>query len=160
MFKSKIIKILSKAKVFEGLTEEELKTISKHCEKTSFETGDIVIDTNREPSGFFVLVKGQLRVLLPERMEGRRERRASSIHLNVLNEGDCFGEYSLLEKTRTTALVVAKEPGEALKIPKAHFDQILTDNQMAKTIYRNMLRILIKRLRKKESELDLVLLAS
>ncbi len=71
MFKSKIIKILSKAKVFEELTEEELKTISK-----------------------------------------------------------------------------------------AYFDQILTDNQTAKTIYRNMLRILIKRLRKKESELDLALLAS
>jgi CRP-like cAMP-binding protein len=78
----------------------------------------------------------------------------------VLNQGDCFGEYSLIEKTRTTASVVAKEPGEALKIPKTYFDQILDDSQMAKSIYRNMLHILIKRLRKKENELDLVLLAS
>ncbi|MCP4578159.1 MAG: cyclic nucleotide-binding domain-containing protein [Deltaproteobacteria bacterium] len=160
MFKSKMIEILSKTKVFEDMTLEELKTISKHCEKISFEKGDILIGINREPSGFFILVKGQLSVLLPERMEGRRERRASSINLNVLNEGDCFGEYSLLEKTRTTASVIAKKPGEALKIPKSYFNQILADNQMAKTIYRNMLHILIKRLRKKETELDLILLAS
>lgn len=160
MFKIKIIEILSKTKVFEGMTKEELKTISKHCEKISFEKGDVLIAINQDPSGFFILVKGQLSVLLPERMEGRKERRASSIHLNVLKEGDCFGEYSLLEKTRTTASVVAKKPGEVFKIPKRYFDKILADNQMAKTIYCNMLHILIKRLRKKENELDLVLLAS
>jgi CRP-like cAMP-binding protein len=160
MFKGKIVEILSTTKVFEGMTKEELKTISKNCEKISFESGDVLMDINQEPSGLYILVKGQLSVLLPERMEGRKERRASSIHLNVLNEGDCFGEYSLLEKTRTTASVVAKKPGEALKIPKIYFDQILADNQMAKNIYNNMLHILIKRLRKKENELDLVLLAS
>jgi CRP-like cAMP-binding protein len=160
MFKNKMIEILSKMKVFEGMAKEELKIISKHCEKVQFEQGDILIGINQEPPGFFILLKGELRVLLPERMEGRKERRASAINLNVLNEGDCFGEYSLIEKTRTSASVVAKKSGEVLKIPKAGFDQILADDGMAKIIYHNILHILIKRLRKKENELDLILLSS
>lgn len=160
MFKSKMIEILSKAEVFEGLTRDDLKTIAKHCQKISFEKGDILIAIDREPPGFFILISGQVRVVLPERMAGRKEKRASEISLNVLTEGDCFGEYSLIEKTRTSAAVAGKASGEVLKIPKENFDQIMDNDRMAKTIYRNMLHILIKRLRKKESELDLVLLAS
>ncbi len=160
MFKSKFVEILSKAEVFEGLTRDDLKTIAKQCQKIGFEKGDILIGIDREPPGFFIVISGKVRVVLPERMTGRRERRASEISLNVLTEGDCFGEYSLIEKTRTSAAVVGKESGEVLQIPKEDFDKIMKDDRMAKTIYRNMLHILIKRLRRKENELDLVLLAS
>ena len=160
MFKNKLVETLSKAEVFAGLTKDDLKTIAKHCKKIRFEKGDILIETDREPPGFFILISGQVRVVLPERVAGRKEKRASEIRLNMLAEGDCFGEYSLIEKTRTSAAVAGKEAGEVLKIPKEDFDQIMDDNKMAKIIYHNMLHILIKRLRKKESELDLVLLAS
>lgn len=160
MFKSKFVEILSKTKVFQGMTKEELKTISKHCKKMGFEKGDVLIGTDQEPPGFFIVVHGRLKVMLPQHVAGRKEQRVSAINLNILHEGDCFGEYSLIEKTRTTASVVAEESGEVLKIPRIEFDQIMADDRMAKIIYQNILHILIKRLRKKESELDLVLLAS
>jgi len=160
MFKSKIVEILSKIKVFQGMTKEELKTISKHCKKIDFERGDVLIGADQNPPGFFILITGQLKVLLPQRMPGRKEQRASAINLNVLHPGDCFGEYSLIEKTRTTASVVAEEPGEVLKIAATDFEKIMADDRLAKIVYHNILHILIKRLRKKESELDLVLLAS
>ena len=160
MFKSKAIEILSNTKVFQEMSKEDLKIISKHCKKICFERGDALIGIGEDPPGFFILIHGRLKVMLPRHMAGRKEQRASAINLNVLHQGDCFGEYSLIEKTRTTASVVAEESGEALKIPKPDFDQIMADDRMAKIIYRNILHVLIKRLRKKESELDLVLLAS
>ena len=160
MFKNRKIEVLSKAKVFEGFSREELKTISKHCLKIEFQRGDVLIEISQKPSGLFILTKGQLKVFLPERLDGRKERRASTVNLNVLKEGDCFGEYSLLENTQVSASVVGKEPGEVLKIPKSGFDEIMADDRIGKKIYRNFLHILIKRLRKKENELDLVLLAS
>ncbi len=160
MFKSKIIEILEKTKVFKGMTREELKTISKHCEKIGFEKGDVLIGIDQEPPGFFILINGRLKVVLPRRIAGRKEKRASMINLNVLNKGDCFGEYSLIEKTRTSASVIAVEAGDVLKVPRKGFDQILANDRMARIIYQNILHVLIKRLREKESELDLVLLAS
>ncbi len=160
MFKRKMVEILTNTQVFQGMNKDELKTVSKYCDRISFEKGHVLIDINQEPPGFFVVIHGQLKVMLPREITGRRERRASAINLNMLNPGDCFGEYSLIEKTRTCASVVAVEDGEALKILKKDFEEIMTNDRMARIIFQNILHVLIKRLRKKESELDLVLLAS
>ena len=157
MFESKIADILSNVKVFDGLTIAELKIFSKYCQRISFEKGETLIEIGQRPSALFILIKGQLRVLLPERLEGRKEHRASEVKLNTLNEGDCFGEYSLIEKTTASASVIGVQSGEVLKIPENEFHQIMANDPIGKKIYCNLLHILIKRLRKKEEELDLVL---
>ena len=159
MFKSKITGILSNVKVFDGLSQADLKTISKYCQKVGFEKGETLIEIGRKPSALYILIKGQLRVLLPERIEGRKEHRASVVHLNTLNEGDCFGEYSLIEETTASASVIGVHSGEVLKIPKNEFDQIMANDRIGKKVYCNLLHVLIVRLRKKEKELDLVLVA-
>ncbi len=116
-----------------------------------------MIEIGQRPSALYILIKGQLRILLPEQLEGRKEHRASEIKLNTLNEGDCFGEYSLIEKTTASASVIGVQSGEVLKIPENEFHQIMANDLIGKKIYYNLLHILIKRLRKKEEELDLVL---
>jgi len=157
MFKSKITDILSHVEVFDGLAKADLKIISKCCQRISFKKGETLIEIGQAPSVFYILIKGQLRVLLPKRLEGRKEHRASEVNLNTLNEGDCFGEYSLVEKTPASASVIGVQSGEVLKIPEDGFHQIMANDRIGKTVYCNLLHILIKRLRKKETELDLVL---
>jgi len=157
MFKSKITDILSHVEVFDGLAKADLKIISKCCQRISFKKGETLIEIGQTPSAFYILIKGQLRVLLPERLEGRKEHRASAVNLNTLNEGDCFGEYSLIEKIPASASVIGVQSGEVLKIPENGFHQIMANDRIGKTVYCNLLHILIKRLRKKEEELDLVL---
>ncbi len=157
MFKSKITDILSYVEVFDGVAKADLKIISKCCQRISFKKGETLIEIGQTPSAFYILIKGQLRVLLPERLEGRKEHRASEVNLNTLNEGDCFGEYSLIEKTPASASVIGVESGQVLKIPENEFHQIMANDRIGKTVYCNLLHILIKRLRKKEEELDLVL---
>ena len=157
MFKNKITDILSHVEVFDGLAKADLKIIAKCCQRISFKKEETLIGIGQTPFAFYILIKGQLRVLLPERLEGRKEHRASEVNLNILNEGDCFGEYSLIEKTPASASVIGVQPGEVLKIPENDFHQIMANDRIGKTVYCNLLHILIKRLRKKEEEFDLVL---
>lgn len=158
MFKDKkTVEILSQVEVFEGLGKAELKEIARCCLRVPFGEGEVLIQAGRAPSAFYILIKGELKVLLPERLEGRRERRASEVKLNTLKAGECFGEYSLIEKRPASASVLGARSGEVLKIPEPDFYGIMADDRIGKRVYRNLLRILIRRLRKKEAELDLVL---
>lgn len=157
MFKSKTTDILSHVSVFDGLIKADLKTISKYCHRIGFKRGETLIEIGQTSSAFYVLIKGQLKVVLPERLEGSKEHRVSEVKLNTLNEGDCFGEYSLLEKAPASASVIGVQAGEVLKIPESGFHQIIANDRIGKTVYCNLLHVLINRLRKKEEELDLVL---
>ena len=157
IFKSKMADVLSHVEVFRGLSQDELKTISKHCKRIRFEKGDTLIEIGQRPSAFYTVLEGQLRVFLPKQIKGKKERRVSEINLNILNKGDCFGEYSLIERMPASASVAGVEPGEVIKITDNGFDRIMADDRVAKTVYYNLLHVLIKRLRKKEQELDMVL---
>jgi CRP-like cAMP-binding protein len=84
----------------------------------------------------------------------------SKVQLNTLNAGDCFGEYSLIDQQPTSASVIATQPGELIKIPKPAFDAVLqTNDRIAKTIYHNILRILIQRLRRLNIDYNLFILS-
>ncbi len=159
MFKSKIADVLTNVKAFEGLEMADLKTIAHFCEKRGFREGEVLIEEGTKSAGLHILLSGQVKVVLPEKLQGRKEHRPSQVKLNVLNQGDCFGEYSLIEKTRASASVIGLLPGELIKIPEGAFQQIMADDRIGKRVYHNLLHILIKRLRKKEEELDLVLVA-
>ncbi len=159
MFKTKMVEILSHVEVFSGLTRDDLKVISKECQRVRFTERETLIEMGKPSAAFYILTKGQVKVILPERIEGGKDRRVSEITLNILNEGDCFGEYSLIEKRPGSASVIGFQPGEALKLEKSSFEDLMTNDRIGKTVYRNLLRILIRRLRKKEEELDLVLIA-
>lgn len=159
MFKSKMVEILLHVEVFAGLTRDDLKVISKECERVHFTEGETMIEMGKPSPAFYVLTKGLVKVILPERIEGVKERRASEVILNTLKEGDCFGEYSLIEKRPGSASVIGLQAGEVLKLEKSRFEDLMMNDRIGKTVYRNLLRILIRRLRKKEEELDLVLIA-
>ena len=159
MFKNKMADALSHVEVFEGLTQDDLKIIAKHCKRIGFEEGDILLEIGQRPSAFYVLLKGQLRVFLPKQIKGKKEQRVSEIKLNILSKGDCFGEYSLIEKMPASASVVGVQSGEVIKLTDNGFDRIMANDRVAKTVYYNLLHVLIKRLRKKEQELDMVLVA-
>ena len=159
MFTKKVLDILSKVEVFDGLTRDDLKVVSKYCRKTGFQQGDILLEMGSRPDALYVLIKGQLKVFLPEQIKGRKERRGSEVKLNILKAGDCFGEYSIIDKAPASASIAATQAGELLKIPEEEFNLIMVNDVIGKRVYYNMLQILIKRLREKEKGLDLVLIA-
>jgi CRP/FNR family transcriptional regulator/CRP/FNR family cyclic AMP-dependent transcriptional regulator len=157
MMGEKIVDILAKVAVFQGLTRDDLKLFANKSRKLSFQERDILIQERNLESALYILIKGKLKVFLPLEMEGKKEHRVTQVSLDFLKEGNCFGEYSLIDHKPVSASIMATEPGELIQLQGTDFHEIVgKDDRIARTVYENMLRILIKRLRRKDQELDLI----
>ena len=158
MSRGEILKSLSRSEVFNGLEDDELELLCDCSQKAAFKESDTLVREGEVVPSFCVIIKGQLRVFLPQHIEGRREERVSPVKLNILGEGDCFGEYSIIGEMPASASIVATQPGELIRIPRGDLNRVLMENDhIASVVYHNMLRILIGRLRKREKEYDLIL---
>jgi CRP-like cAMP-binding protein len=165
MFEDETFRALANAEIFKGLTRDEIKIFYDASQRVAFDKSSTLIEKDQAGSALYIILKGQfevdlpLGVCVPQQTGNQVERRMSKVQLNTLNEGDCFGEYSLIDQQPTSASVIATQPGELIKITKPAFDAILqADDRIAKTIYYNILRILIRRLRKLNTDYNLFLL--
>ena len=158
MLEERIVNILAGVAVFQGLTRDDLKSLANKSRKLTFQERDILIQEGKEESALYILIKGKLKVFLPQEMKGKKEQRVTEVSLNFLKKGDCFGEYSLIDHKPVSASVIAAESGELIQIQGTDFHEIVDkDDRIARIVYENILRILVKRLRKKDQELDLML---
>ena len=165
MFDDETLRALANVAVFKGLTPDEVKLFYDASQRVTFNKSDTVIEKGQVGSALYIILKGQfevdlpLGVYVPQQVGGQVERRTSKVELNTLKEGDCFGEYSLIDQQPASASVIATQPGELIQVTKAAFDAILQANdRVAKTVYYNILRILIERLRKLNTDYNLFLL--
>jgi CRP-like cAMP-binding protein len=159
------LRVLAKVAVFKGLTPDEVKLFYDSSQRVTFNKADTLIEKGQVGSALYFILTGQfevdlpLGVYVPQQTGSQVEHRMSKVQLNTLKAGDCFGEYSLIDQQPASASVVATQPGELIQVTKAAFDAILQANdRVAKTVYDNILRILIERLRKLNIEYNLFLL--
>ena len=165
MFEDETLRTLATTEILKGLTPDEVKLFYDSSQRVTFNKADAVIEKGQTGSALYIILKGQfevdlpLGVYVPQQAGGQVERRTTKVQLNTLKEGDCFGEYSLIDQQPASASVIATQPGELIQVTKAAFDAILQANdRVAKTVYHNILRILIERLRKLNTEYNLYLL--
>jgi len=159
------LRTLANVAVFKGLTPDEIKIFYDASQRVTFNKADTLIEKGQSGSALYIILKGQFEVDLPlgayvpQQTGGQVERRTSKVQLNTLKAGDCFGEYSLIDQRPASASVIATQSGELIQVTKATFDAILQANdRVAKTVYYNILRVLIERLRKLNTEYNLFLL--
>jgi len=158
--KKQVVSLLGDVEVLQDLEVEDLERFAGACRKVSFGEGDLVLEEGDPPPGFYVVAEGELRVFLPRELKGRKEHRVSDVDLNRLREGDCFGEYSLIDRKPASASIRGARAGSAMHITTEDFLRILEgDDRIGKTVYRNLLRILVRRLRKREKEYDFILVS-
>lgn len=151
-----MIQILKSSKVFKGLSDENLKMISESGKITTFQRNESIIKEGQTGHPLFIVIKGQVEVVLPIGPAGQAFKRATRIKLSRLAQGDCIGEYSLIDQKPASASVVAIEPCELFVIPRSNFEAIINfSDSLAKTIYKNILLIIIKRARDNNRELDI-----
>ena len=120
------------------------------------------VDSQREKAPNFARINGFPEEELQRAIKNHPGRKYSSrvrLDFYILKEGDSFGEYSLIEKRPASASVVGVQPGDVLRLDRDSFEEVMLNDRIGKTVYKNLLRILIRRLRQKEAELDLVLVA-
>jgi len=151
-----LISFLSESKIFRGLSEKDLQTVSTYGSVKQYEKNHLLINEGEVNTELYVLLKGQVEVFLPKKSDHTNKTRATKINLGRLMPGDCLGEYSVVDNDPASASVVTLETCDLFRIPKTNFETIVNSyDHLAKMIYKNMLHVLIKRARDFDRELDL-----
>ncbi|HXJ83870.1 MAG TPA: cyclic nucleotide-binding domain-containing protein [Candidatus Methylomirabilis sp.] len=150
--------VLAESVVFKDLLPADLDLIMVHCQLLSEPGQRELFSEGRKGNGLFIILDGSVEVFLPERSVAG-VKRPSRVRLNLLERGRCFGEYGLIDDQPSSASAETVTATRLCFLPTEDFRSIVTANdRIGKTIYANLLRFLVSRLRAKDRELDLVLL--
>lgn len=108
---------LTRSPLFSDFSHEELRALMGKLELLSFQPGEIIVSEGEPGNSMFVLADGQVRVYA---------RDASGRHrlLRLLDEGEFFGEISLVTGSPRTATVVAATPCELLELSQDRLREV------------------------------------
>ncbi len=152
MLEKEVISFLGESAIFQGLNHDDLRVVYGISKRVMAKKGMIILEEGKINLSFFLIFQGKLEVFLPQTKE-----RPNLVRLNTMVPGGCLGEYSLIDRNPASASVIAKEDSVLFKMNRMDFDKaIKTNNRVGKLVYRNLLNMLIHRLRDKDREMDLM----
>lgn len=111
---------LSRVPLFAPLSEDEIAKLARGSVKRLFAPEELIVRRGQEGRSMFVLVRGNVRVQIPEGTEFKT--------INRLTANDFFGEMSLLTGEPRSATVVADDEVEVLEIRKNALKPIFDSN--------------------------------
>ena len=153
--KNEIVMILRKMKLFKTLSGDELIIVAEYGKRLQFQNGKSVIKEGDSEPGLYILISGVMDVSLLN--NGKVHHRFSNIHLAKMERGDYVGEYSLIDHQPASATVTAKEECLVFYISSIKFNKMIeSNNSIGRKILHNMLKVLVKRARKYDNELDVM----
>jgi signal transduction histidine kinase len=114
---------LRKSPLFQGLSDDELKQLMDMAEPISLRAGDALIRQGDTGDAAYVVLSGEFEI--------QKQTGQSLIKIDVRNPGDVVGEMALLSQAPRSATVLAKTDCEALRIPKAAFEKLLSSSTTA-----------------------------
>jgi CRP/FNR family transcriptional regulator, cyclic AMP receptor protein len=142
--------VLAESVPFRGLQPAAIEHIAR--QGLVLEAADgapVSYEQMRGGIGLYVVLEGRVEVYRAEPPNSGAPDRQR--HLNTLQRGQCFGEYSLLDGHSTSASARAIGASRLFFLPRGEFQLLVDQNpSVGKTIYRNLLLCLIERLRQKD----------
>ncbi len=114
------VDIINKIHLFNGLKEDQLASIASKFEERHYKAGDIVFKFNDKPDGFYVITKGKVNILRPNKEDKNKE-----LVYIWLVAGDYFGEEALVENRTRSATIKAYEDTDLLFMSRANFEELL-----------------------------------
>jgi CRP-like cAMP-binding protein len=143
---------LATVTLFHGLDAHALAAIAGLGTPRTLAPGEILVEEGQLNNTLHVVLEGKLDISLPASPE-----RLRSIHLRTCRAGEVVGEYSAFDQDLVSAQVQAITPCEVLQIDASELDaMMLKSAPVASRVYRNVIRTLIRRLRDKDAELDIL----
>ena len=112
--------------LFSPLSDDQQDTLAASFRPRTFARGETILEQGKPPDGFYVILRGRCRVT---------ERSGGSYP--ELNEGDVFGEISLVTGNPVTASVRAATTCTVLRLPAAAFQaQVLAHPEVGAAVRR------------------------
>ena len=129
--------------LFEGLTEDQLNSLSAFTYRKKFGPGEVIVEEGRTGNGMYLIVSGDV-----EAIKGLGTEQQQIV--NKLGAGEVFGEMALLGEWPRTATVRAVDNVECLGIDRWVF---LAQLERQPKVGIRMLHILAQRLRDSDARL-------
>ncbi len=114
--------------LFATFTSDELLAVIRGLSLLTYESGEIIVSESQPGSSLFVLASGSVRVYV-------RGKTWANQQVRMLEEGEFFGEISLISGQPRTATIVAATPTEILELDRPTLDDIIVKHpQVPKVI--------------------------
>ena len=137
------IELLQSVSIFWDLNENDLGHIADKMVAKHFENGNYIFLEDSEGKQCFFVLKGSVKVT-------RLSKDGREVILAMLNEGDFFGEMSLLDGESRSANVIALEKTKVLTLDRNDFIAVVNDYPQ---IAVQLLKELARRLRKSDRQI-------
>ena len=129
---------LKQSDLFTGLGHNFLKQAMAIAEKVSFEKGATVLMEGDPADYFFILIEGQVSLLLGE---------TDDMIYQICGLGEMFGCSSLIGRDTYFLTARCEEPSVALRIDRNKMEKILaSDTENGRLFYKQLSRAIGKRL--------------
>lgn len=131
-----LIEAIRKIPILNALSPSQARQVLSICTRKSYQPGEIVCTSTTSSEEMYVLISGELEVVLPE-----------GIRVTTLTPVSTVGEMGVITKQPRSATIRATQQSQLLVIPRTRFDYLLReDAEMQARVYRNIVDILSARL--------------
>ena len=137
------IELLQSVSIFWDLNENDLGRIADKMVAKHFENGNYIFLEDSDGEQCFFVLEGSVKVT-------RLSKDGREVILAMLNEGDFFGEMSLLDGESRSANVIALEETKVLTLDRNDFIAVVNDYPQ---IAVQLLKELARRLRKSDRQI-------
>jgi len=120
-------KFLKSVPIFSGLTSVDRRKLGNAFEVQQYKVGERVIKQGEVGRGFYVIQAGSAKVV--------REENLVEKELDVISQGDYFGEAALLNNSPRGASVEALQELIVLFLDKKHFHTLFADGLLKRVIF-------------------------
>jgi hypothetical protein len=113
---------IAESPLFSGFSHDELVAVMEGMRLLSFQPGDIILTEGDAGDSLFVMTEGVAKAFV-RNTDGTGQRQ-----VRTMQDGDFFGEISILSGKPRTATVTAATPVELLELDKKTLDGITSDH--------------------------------
>jgi CRP/FNR family cyclic AMP-dependent transcriptional regulator len=126
------VKVLNGINLFESLEGDDLLAISNHLVRRNFPKNSVIINEGDSTNSLYVILSGKVKVFL-------NDQNGKEVILNVVNEGDYFGEVSLFDDGRRSASIMTLEDSQFAVLEKSAFLSCMSEHpELALTIIKGL----------------------
>lgn len=147
-----IVDRLADSYLFRGVPRSGIELVYDSGNLIQVSEGDRIIEEGRVPQKLYILLSGEMEVILPDPANRSAGRRMATLRV-----GDCFGEYGFIDRRPASATVKAVRAADVFVLPLENFDRLIkSDLGLERVVYRNLLTLLVDRLRASNVLIDML----
>ncbi len=140
--------VLKQIPVFHELSDRQIHEIENLCHKRRYKQGETVFKRLAPGEGMFIILSGAIEIFTEDNNDNKKT-------LAILNNGEFFGELSLLDSDIRSATAMATENSDLLAFLRPDLQSFSKRNpQTGNKILFNLAKVMAARLRKTSEQVS------